>query len=230
MVSKLKKLAFGTVAAAGLVLCQGALAGLLTVQIGTFVCVDGQACDTNVAPNVVTFAPVVPGFNVTTTTSFSNNPGSPGFTILDMTWSIASIGTTGGTLTFLASQTDFLFPPAGATGNLQSVCSGDALNASVTCQEWIDLTNTLNGLGTVTPGPQGPFTAPFSDTKVSGNFVSVTPFSITDRLIFNLAANGTSTGDLRSITPAPGVPEPATLALVGAALAGFGFLRRRKQS
>src|SRR5437870_4860811 len=144
MVSKLKKLAIGVVATAGLLVGHGALAGLLTVQVGAAICVDNNiACDTNPALNVVTFAPVIPGFNVSTTTSFSNNPGSPGFTILDITWSIASIGTTGGTLTFLASQTDFLFPPAGATGNLQSVCSGDALNASVTCQEWIDLTNTL---------------------------------------------------------------------------------------
>jgi hypothetical protein len=229
MVSKLKKLAIGTVATAGLLFGQGAVAGLLTVSIDGLVCADGAACDTNLAPNVVTFSPVIPGFNVTVTTSFSNNPGSPGFTILDVTWSIASLNTTGGALTIEASQTDFAFPASGSTAILQSVCSGDVLNGNVTCQEWADLTNTLFGLGPVTPGPQGPFTAPFSNTALSAPYATVAPFSITDRLLFNLGPNGTSTGDLRTITPAP-TPEPATLLLVGAALAGLGFARRRKQS
>lgn len=238
MVSKLRKLATGAVATAGLLFCQAALA-LLTIETTVPVllsCTDGQACDTNgtvgVPNNIVTWSPVIGGFSVTTFTSFSNNPGSTPFNILDLTWSVAALGaSTGGPLTVLASQESFLFPVGPSI--LQSVCSGDALNSSVICQEWVNLSNTLFGLGPVTPGAQGAptgFTAPFSSTALSGTYTSTIPNAITDRLIFVIGQNGTSTGDLRSITPAPAIPEPATLVLVGAALAGLGFSRRRKQS
>ena len=232
MISKLKNLAIGTVATAGLVFGQAAVAGLLTVQLGAFVCADNAACDLNPAANTVQVSagvngvPLIPGYSLASATAFSNNPGGPSFSLLDLSWQVASINTVGGPLTILASQTDWTFPPGGALTGLQEVCGGDALNASVTCQEWANLANTLNGLGPITPGPQGPFTAPFSST-LSNNYVSITPYSLTDRLIFNLGANGTSTGDLRTIDR---VPEPATLLLVGAALAGLGFSRRRKAS
>lgn len=230
MVSKLKKLGIGAVAAAGMIGCQAALAGLLTVTINGTPCADGAACDTNgtvgVPNNVVTFSPGVVGFQTVSVTAFSNNPGSPGFNILDTTWTVSSLNGTGGALTILASQTDWLNPVGNSV--LQSVIGGDVLNGSVTGQEWVNLGNTLNGLGPITPGPQGPFTAPFSNSALSAPYISTVPNSITDRLTFTMAANGTSTGDLRSITPA--VPEPASLLLVGAALAGLGFARRRKVS
>ena len=246
MISNLKKVAIGAFATAGLLFYQVALGGLMHVQLVVpnapspplppfpFDCADNIAgsttCDVNSLPNQMTViagvggVPAIPGYNVSVTTTFSNNPGTPGFNILDLTWSVASLGLGGDPLTILVSQQDFLFPSG--SSNLQSVCSGDALNATVTCQEWVNLNNTLFGLGPITPGAQGPFSAPFTSTALSGPYLSVPPYSITDRLIFTLGPNGTSTGDLRSITP---VPEPATIALVGVALLGLGVMRRRKE-
>jgi hypothetical protein len=235
MISKLKKLAIGAVAAGGLLVCQGAVAGLLTVNLGGFVCPDNAVCDTNPLVNVVTVqagvngVPLIPGYTVAITIGTSNNPGGPTFSLLDVTWNVNTLGpgAAGGPLTILVSQTDFNFPGT-PLATLESVCGGDVLNGSVTCQQWANLSNTLFGLGPVTPGPQGPFTAPFA-SDLTINYATVpTPYSITDRLIFSLSPQATSTGDLRS-TVRIKVPEPATLALVGGALLGLGFLRRRKQ-
>jgi hypothetical protein len=237
MVSNLKNLAIGAVATAGLLFCQAARAGLLMVNLGGFICADNiggsTTCDANPAANAMTVVagvggvPLIPGYGVAFATTFSNNPGTAGFNILDMTWSVASLGTAGGPLTILVSQTDWNVGPVGPGAILQSVCSGDVFNGTMTCQGWTNLANTLFGLGPITPGPQGPVAGPFTSTALSAPYVGVVPYSITDRLIFSLGPNGTSSGDLRSITQ---VPEPATLALIGAALAGVGFARRRRQS
>jgi hypothetical protein len=233
MVCTFKKVAIGTLLMAAGLFAQVSVAGPLTIDLGGFVCVDNTACDTNPLLNVMTVSngvggvPTAPGYFVTIATSFSNNPGSQLFNILDVTWTVNSIGTPGGPLTILVSQTGFNVGPVGANAQLESVCGGDVLNGSATCQEWANLSNTLFGLGPITPGAQGPFTAPFTSDLFSAPYTGTVPYALTDRLIFNLGANGTSTGDLRSTTH---IPEPGTLLLVGAALAGAGLTRRRKQS
>ncbi len=245
MVRELKKLTIGAVATAGLLLCQTASAGLLTVELQTgggapfpFDCADGAACDLNPSLNAVTIVsgaggvPAIPGYSLQVTTTFSNNPGTSNFNILDVTWSLNASGG-GGPLTILVSQNGFNVGPVGPGAQLESVCGGDVTagtGSSVICQEWVNLSNTLFGLGPVTPGVQGPFSAPFTNTALSAPYTGVVPYAITDRLIFSLGAGATSTGDLRSTTPVNKIPEPATLLLIGAALAGAGFARRRKQS
>jgi len=243
----LKKLMIGAVAAAAGIVCHTASAGPLTIGLDLattasgvaptlFVCADGSPCDLSPDPNEVTIifgvggTPAIPGYSGQLTTSFSNNPGTGTFNILDVTWSLSALNNAGGPLVIEVSQTGFNVGPVGPGAILESVCGGDVTpGSSATCQEWVNLSNTLWGLGPVTPGAQGPFGAPFSNTAFSAPYVGVVPYSITDRLIFNLAGNGTSTGDLRSITPVK-IPEPATLLLIGAALAGAGFARRRKQA
>jgi len=233
----LKKLMIGALATAGLVFGQAATAGLLTLTIDGIVCADGAACDSNPLPNFVQVIvgagvnPAIPGLlSGSFEASFSNNPGTANFNIMDVTWALVASTGVGPNFNLMASQTDFNVGPVGPGAILQSVCSGDVSGgSSVVCQEWVNLGNTLNGLGPITPGAQGPFTAPFSNTAFSAPYTGTVPYSITDRLLFTLAAGTTSTGDLRSITPVK-IPEPATLLLIGAALAGAGFARRRKQA
>ncbi len=241
MGSKLTKLAIGAVSlAAGLFFCKAALASLLFVNLGGFICPDNAACDTNPAVNAVTVqagvagVPLIPGYTVAISVGTSNNPGSPPFALLDVTWNVSVLESAGGPLTILVSQTGFTFPTT-SLATLESVMSGDVLNGSVTGQEWANLSNTLFGLGPITPGPQGPFSDPMSPfaSDLSILYSSTQPYSITDRLIFFMGPiMATTTGDMRSTvrSTVTAVPEPATLVLVGAALAGLGFLRRRKES
>lgn len=247
----LKKFMIGAVAAATGLVGQAASAGLLTIGLDAsgilpgsgvaptlFVCPDNTGCDLNPTLNQATIisgvggVPVIPGYSLQVTTTFSNNPGTANANILDVTWSLTANGGTlgGGPLVIEVSQTGFSVGPVGPGQQLESVCGGDVTPGStVSCQEWANLSNTLWGFGPVTPGAQGPFASNgFSSTAVSAPYVGAVPYSITDRLVFNLAPGGTSTGDLRSITPVK-IPEPATLLLIGAALAGAGFSRRRKQ-
>src|SRR5712691_1171109 len=102
MCSKLTKSAIGAVAlAAGLFFCKAALAGLLTVNLGGFICADNAACDTNPAVNVVTVqagvagVPLIPGYTVAISIGTSNNPGSPPFSLLDVTWNVNSLSSPG---------------------------------------------------------------------------------------------------------------------------------------
>jgi len=75
--------------------------------------------------------------------------------------------------------------------------------------------------GSHAPPPSGE--TPFTNNATIG--VTDTFVTIPSGIVLNAANNSFQTG-----SPTTKIPEPATLLLIGAALAGAGFARRRKQS
>lgn len=92
----------------------------------------------------------------------------------------------------------------------------------------LDKTTSPAGSATIHEVKVGPFVQPGS--VLSSNFgPGVTDFTIAE----TLADNGTISSVTNTITEfVPGsnvIPEPATLALLGAGMAGVGFIRRRRK-
>ena len=147
--------------------------------------------------------------------------GAPSF--LDSTFGAYNNSGTGGTVTILASATDYTSLTAGAgaylVGNIGGTING---TATVSAQSWINSSNALNAM-TGSTIAQGPFSsAAFSDSSAT-TFIASNPFSLTHQIILNVAAQSSTTGDFNT-----NIPEPGTLALLGLGLLGAGVLRRRQ--
>src|SRR5262245_28083709 len=203
---------------------------ILSVQINGVQCDDGAACDLNLAPNQINFqqttaAGVVSATNI----SFTNAPGSAIGGVLDLNYTANCLAAncTGGTVTFLASATDFNLPPSG-TVTLNSHIGGTIQGtATVTAQQWLVDANVPFQITGCTPGAQGPFSAPSFQNDASTNCTYTIPYSLTDRVIVNVSPNSSTTGDFVS-TASGKVPEPSTMLLFGVGLVGLGFWGRKR--
>ena len=205
----------------------GAYAGL------GITCADNAACDSDAMAkqmtllpgNILSPLPAIPGFNFSVHTSTNNVPGGPYFSLLDLNWTLSSTASTGGTVTITASATDYTYPVAGALAHLNGHIGGTNLNSSVTGQTWANNSNALFGMGPVTAGVQGPFSAASFSNDATSAFIAANPFSITEQLVLTVGAGGITTGDYMVKV----VPEPGSLALIGLGLlAAAGALRRRQ--
>lgn len=135
-----------------------------------------------------------------------------------------TLGTSTGTITIMATAQGYTGLTALSPNTVSSHFGGFNTGADSTAQAWIDNANGLFTMPAVyTTGVQGPFSsASYSDDQ-STSFISANPFSITQRIVLNVAAGGNVSGGFTTK-----VPEPGTLALVGLGLLAAGALRRKK--
>jgi hypothetical protein len=231
------KLLLATVALAALASpAQATLQLSITNGAQTFSCADGQlGCDlSGGANNLLTVDTTLGGFFVQLTLAQST------FGVHNvLQLSSANIENNGGipgTLTFVASDTNFV-PPVGDILESASLTFNNNVGAGSSSVSFFadplnrQGANPLNTPGTLLDSFSGtPTSNPdsFSGTHLSA-FASNTPFGMTESADLTLRAGGSITGFDQSMTSSA-VPEPSTWALLAlgfGVLGLFGIRRRR---
>ncbi|MFO0846168.1 MAG: hypothetical protein U0797_27955 [Gemmataceae bacterium] len=206
---------------------------------------DNKAGDTNLAVGTIGASFTLPGGGSVVFTIDSNRTFGVPFARLSQT-ELAKAGTApisfGGQVFIIdVTDTDYAAPngPVVLTSETSAtgLSGGNASQASVSFQSWVDDANVEFGMGSFTGGQQGPFVntnfgGPSAPDTVLTNGTVTNPFSITSRftvsdVLIPVGGSFQLTGTA-TLTPVSVVPAPATLvaALSALPLLGVGIRRR----
>jgi hypothetical protein len=199
----------------------------------TFTCTDGQlGCDVSGGlDNLLTINTAFDGFFVQLTLVQSS------FGVVNsLQLSSSNItATAAGTLTILASDTDFIAPVASINNSASLTFNANVGAPLSTLKFWADPLNAQGANPNQTPGSlletvSG--TAATDPDSFSGSlispFVAGAPFSMTEGASLALRAGGSVTGFNQSMITSAAVPEASTWLMFGAGLGLVGFVASRK--
>jgi hypothetical protein len=185
--------------------------------------VDGGAGDANPAAGAVTFIGDVGVFSINVSTGITKPIlGSASFP--EMHLNSVNVSTAPGTLTIEFTETDFT--------NFASIPAflmqfGGVTDGTISYSAYLDNNNTAFGQGTLIASSQLHSNGAFAEEFASNIVPSDEPYSLTQVVTIT---HGAGTLDTSFDATLQAVPEPgaATLALIGIAIGGLSFMRRRR--